>query len=59
MKIEQSEKLVNLSAKVPKDVRDYIEERAKKEQRSLSQVVAILLSSHPLITPKTGIKKAV
>lgn len=49
MKNMSKEKLVNVSAKVPVKIKQDIVKQAQKEQRTVSQVVARLLSSHPAL----------
>jgi hypothetical protein len=58
MKTEKKEKLVTISAKVPESIRAILENTAQKEQRSLSQVVSLMLSSHPALAgaPKNTAK---
>lgn len=41
--------LVLVGAKVPIEIKNAIEKQAEKEERSVSQVVARLLSSHPTL----------
>jgi hypothetical protein len=43
--------LVLIGAKVRQPVREVIEDMAKKEDRSVSKIVAKLLESHPEIVP--------
>lgn len=40
---------VLLGAKVPCEIRDFLERQAADEERSISQVTARLLASHPVI----------
>ena len=40
-------KLVVISAKVAPEIREFIERKAKEEDRSISQIISRLFSSHP------------
>ena len=54
--MEQKQKkkvnLVVVSAKIPIEMRTLIEQKAEKEERSISQVVSRLLVSHPDLQSK-------
>lgn len=51
MDTQENQNLVLIGAKVPQPVREVIEDMAKKEDRSVSKIVAKLLESHPEIVP--------
>jgi hypothetical protein len=44
--------LVLIGAKIPADLKATIEKKAEKEDRSLSQTISRLLSSHPELKGK-------
>jgi hypothetical protein len=47
MEHKSKPKLVVVSAKIPTEIRELIEQKAKTEERSLSQTISRLFSSHP------------
>jgi len=56
MKNKQAKTLVLVGAKVPIEVKSAMEKIAEEEERSTSQVVSRLLSTHPAL--KSRIKKS-
>lgn len=47
MEKQFKKQLVTVGAKVPPEIRELLEKKAKKEERSMSQIISRLLSSHP------------
>ena len=47
--VKNREPLVIIGAKVPVEVRDALKKKASAEDRSVSQVIARLLASHPAL----------